>query len=104
MSTIGRPERRVLPPLEAGQRLDQPTFHERYEAMPPGTWAELVDGVVYMPSPMRGDHGMTSREISGWLFHYQRFTPRVLGADAATTILGHYGEPQPDGVLLIPEE
>jgi Uma2 family endonuclease len=72
--------------------------------MPPSTRAELVDGVVYMPSPMRGDHGLISREISGWLFHYQRFTPGIWGAAAATTILGQYGEPQPDGVLLIPEE
>jgi hypothetical protein len=28
---------KILPPLVAGQRLDQPTFHERYEAMPEGT-------------------------------------------------------------------
>ena len=35
MSTVDRPQPRVLPPLVAGQRLDQPTFHERYEAMPP---------------------------------------------------------------------
>jgi hypothetical protein len=42
MSTVDRPERKVLPPLVAGQRLDQPTFHERYEAMPPGTCAELI--------------------------------------------------------------
>ena len=37
--------------LVEGQRLDQPTFHALYEAMPPGTRAELIDGVVYMPSP-----------------------------------------------------
>ena len=58
MSTVERPaKRRTLPPLEAGQHLDQPTFHERYEAMPPDTRAELVGGVVYMPSPLRDDHG-----------------------------------------------
>ena len=38
--------------LVEGQRLDQPTFHALYEAMPPGTRAELIDGVVYMPSPV----------------------------------------------------
>ena len=38
--------------LVEGQRLDQPTFHALYEAMPPGTRAELIDGVVYMPSPL----------------------------------------------------
>jgi hypothetical protein len=57
MSTIDRRDSRVLPPLEAGQRLDQPTFHARYEAMPPEIRAELIDGIGHMPSPMRGDHG-----------------------------------------------
>ncbi|MFI5459734.1 MAG: hypothetical protein ACHRXM_30280 [Isosphaerales bacterium] len=37
--------------LVEGQRLDQPTFHALYEAMPPGTQAELINGVVLMPSP-----------------------------------------------------
>jgi hypothetical protein len=32
--------------LVEGQRLDQPTFHALYEAMPPGTRAELIGGVV----------------------------------------------------------
>jgi hypothetical protein len=43
--------------LVEGQRLDQPTFHALYEAMPPGTRAELIDGVVYLPSPVGLDHG-----------------------------------------------
>jgi Uma2 family endonuclease len=103
MSTIERPDRRVLPPLEAGQRLDQPTFHERYEAMPPGTRAELIGGVVYMPSPLSLDHGVPSRDVSGWLFHYQWLTRGVGGADNATAILGNFGEPQPDCILYIPE-
>ena len=33
--------------LVEGQRLDQPTFYSLYEAMPPGTRAELIGGVVY---------------------------------------------------------
>ncbi len=38
----------VDPPhgLVEGQRLDQPTFHALYEAMPPSTRAELINGVV----------------------------------------------------------
>jgi hypothetical protein len=40
----------ILPPLENGERLDQPTFHARYEAMPEGTRAELIGGIVYMHS------------------------------------------------------
>ena len=39
--------------LVEGQRSDQPTFHALYAAMPPGTRAELIDGVVSMPTPYR---------------------------------------------------
>jgi hypothetical protein len=96
--------RTTLPPLVAGQRLDQPTFHERYEAMPPDTRAELVGGIVYMPSPMRLDHGDESRIVAGWLDNYQRLTPGVEGGDAATVKLDLRGEPQPDHHLRIPAE
>ena len=57
MSVVDHPGTVGLPPLVAGQRLDQVTFHERYEAMPPGTRAELIDGVVFMPSPRGPEHG-----------------------------------------------
>jgi Uma2 family endonuclease len=104
MSTAERPKRKALPPLVAGQHLNQPTFHERYEAMPPETRAELVGGIVYMPSPMRGDHGEWSRIVSGWLDDYERFTPGVRGGDGSTVKLDPEGEPQPDHQLRIPAE
>ena len=77
MSTIDRPSAGTVPPLVAGERLDRATFHERYEAMPPETRAELVGGVVYMPSPLRDDHGEIDNDLSGWLFHYKSHTPGV---------------------------
>jgi Uma2 family endonuclease len=104
MSTVKRPKPKALPPLEAGQQLDQPAFHERYEAMPPETRAELVGGIVYLPSPMRGDHGRESRFVSGWLDRYESFTPCIEGADGATVKLDLRGEPQPDHFLLIVPE
>ncbi|MFI5461275.1 MAG: Uma2 family endonuclease [Isosphaerales bacterium] len=102
MSTAERVKPKTLPPLVPGQHLDQPTFHERYEAMPADTLAELVGGVVYMPSPMRLDHGKSSRFVAGWLFHYECHTSGIEGGDGSTVKLYRKGEPQPDHHLLIP--
>jgi Uma2 family endonuclease len=104
MSTAGRIKNKILPSLVAGQHLDQPTFHERYEAMPPETRAELVGGVVYMPSPVSKDHGEDDNDISGWLFHYKAFTPGVSSPNNATVKLDPTGEPQPDCQLRVPRD
>jgi Uma2 family endonuclease len=104
MSTVERPKRRTPPPLEAGQRLDQATFHERYEAMPPNTKAELVGGMVYMPSPLSDDHGEQDNDVSGWLFLYKVATPGLRSPNNATVKLDDLGEPQPDCQLRIPAE
>ena len=90
--------------LVEGQRLDQPTFHELYEAMPPGTRAELIDGVVYMPSPVGSEHGEAHVPVIVWLDYYADQTPGVKALDNATTILGWKSEPQPDGLLRIVAE
>jgi len=38
-------------PLENGDRLTRAEFERRYDAMPGVKKAELIEGVVYMPSP-----------------------------------------------------
>ncbi len=106
MSTVERaPSKptRILPPLEAGQHLDQPTFHERYEAMPEETWAELVGGVVYMPSPVRSEHGDYDEVVALWTATYRRATKGLRGGRNSTVILDISGECQPDGQLRIPQ-
>jgi Uma2 family endonuclease len=91
-------------PLVEGQWLDQPTFHLRYEAMPPGTRAELINGVAFMPEPFGVEHGKAIVPVTGWLAHYAE-QARVLDATRnATTILGPKNELQPDLSLLIPPE
>jgi hypothetical protein len=105
MSTVERRRPpKTLPPLVAGEHLDQPTFHERYEAMPSETRAELVDGVVYMPSPLSDDNGEEDNDVCGWLFHYKVYTLGVYSPNNATVKLYAKGEPQPDGQLFIPVE
>ncbi len=90
--------------LVEGQRLDQRTFHALYEAMPAGTRAELIDGVVYMPSPVDLAHSMAQVPVIVWLDYYAEKTPGVQVMDSPTTILGWKSEPQPDGLLrILPE-
>jgi Uma2 family endonuclease len=104
MSTIQPGQTTAETPLVAGQRLDQAEFHRRYEAMPPGVRAELIDGVVYMPSPVSREHAHADVNAIGWLLHYRHRTPGVEVLGDATTILGRKSEPQPDVLLrILPE-
>jgi len=104
MSTVDRQKPATLPPLIAGQRLDRATFHERYEAMPSSTRAELIGGIVHMPSPLSLDHGDENEPIVGWLFLYRRSTKGVKGSVNASTFLDDEAEPQPDVSLrILPE-
>src|SRR5438046_1060593 len=52
---IGEP-RRPIPPLESGDQLSRAEFERRYHAMPEIKKAELIEGVVRMPSPVRWNH------------------------------------------------
>jgi Uma2 family endonuclease len=90
--------------LVEGLRLDQPAFHALYEAMPPGTRAELIDGVVYMPSAVSVEHGEAHVPVIVWLDYYAEQTAGVRAMDNTTTILGWKSEPQPDASLrIVPE-
>jgi Uma2 family endonuclease len=99
MSTIDSPRT-----LVEGQRLDQPTFHALYEAMPPGTRAELINGVVLMSSPVGPAHGRAQVPTLVWLSYYQENTPGVESLDTTSTALGLKSEPQPDALLCILSE
>jgi hypothetical protein len=94
----------TLPPLIEGQRLDQPTFHSRYEAMPPGTRAELINGVVLMHGPAGLEHGRAHGPASIWLDYYSENTPGLEALIDTSTILSFRSETQPDVLLrILPE-
>jgi Uma2 family endonuclease len=90
-----------IPTLENGDRLDQPTFHARYLAMPEGIRAELIGGVVYMHSPAKRPHGRTTARVVAWLIAYEESTPGTEAYDNVSNLLGPESEPQPDACLLI---
>mgnify|MGYP001614264205 CR=1 FL=1 len=91
-------------PLETGDHLTRAEFERRYNAMPEVKKAELIEGVVYMSSPVRYKaHGKPHSEIHGWLFNYVVAKPGVEVADNATLRLDQDNDPQPDLILRLDE-
>jgi hypothetical protein len=82
----------ALPPLDSGDRLTRSEFERRYDAMPHLKKAELIEGVVYMPSPVRvRSHGKPHGQIMSWVGVYCAATPGVDFADNPTLRL----DPEP---------
>ena len=91
-----------IPPLEPGDRLSRDEFERRYGAMPQLKKAELIEGVVYMPSPVRfRRHGQPHVDFITWLGVYRSGTPGVMAGDNSTARLDLDNEPQPDALLMI---
>jgi len=95
----------IPPPLENGDRLTRQEFERRYDAMPQIKKAELIEGVVYMPSPVRHkSHSRPHSQIMTWLGTYWAATPGVDLGDNATVKLDADNEAQPDAFLRIEPE
>jgi len=89
------------PPLEHGDRLTAREFERRYEAMLHVKKAELIEGVVYMPSPVRVSHSVSHGIVMGWLGQYAASTPGLQLADNATLRLDPDNVVQPDALLWL---
>jgi Uma2 family endonuclease len=93
-----------IPALANGDRLSRSEFERRYQAMPEIKKAELIEGVVYMPSPVHASgHGQPHSAVVGWLTTYASRTPHVSVYDNTTVRLDLDNEPQPDVLLRIDE-
>src|SRR5438105_3402383 len=97
---------RVIPPdpplLEPGDHLTRAEFERRYDAMPQVKRAEVIEGVVYMPSPVRfRRHGGPHLKLATWLGTYEAHTPGVEAADNSTVRLDLDNEPQPDLLMIV---
>ncbi len=105
-----RPEERLPaagePLLEQGDRLSRAEFERRYEGMPHLKKAELIEGTVYMPSPLHArKHAKPHLQLGTWLGTYAAETPVVECFDNSTVRLDLDNEPQPDLVLIkLPEK
>ena len=101
-AALEQPDGRLSPYLEAGDRLSRAEFERRYEAMSHLRKAELIEGVVFMPSPVRlSRHGLPSAQLVTWLTVYMAGTSGVMVGDNCTVRLDLDNEPQPDALLFI---
>ncbi len=90
------------PTLANGDHLTRTEFERRYHQMPHLKKAELIEGVVYIGSPVRANqHGKPHAYIIGWLGFYHSATPGTNLSDNATVRLDFDNEPQPDALLRI---
>jgi Uma2 family endonuclease len=96
------PDPRPVLPLEPGDRLTRDEFERRYDAMPRLKKAELIEGVVYIPSPVRlRRHGEPHFQMIAWLGIYEAANPGVMGGGNSSVRLDLDNEPQPDALLMI---
>lgn len=110
MSTVER----SVPPLVAGDKLTTDEFLRRWEAMPGLKRAELIGGIVYlpspwikdyggvdMPSPLSRDHGGSDFQLGTWLGVYAAHTPGCEGGHGVTQVMTEEDSPQPDVHLRV---
>lgn len=103
-STLPLPTQRsrkpAVLPLENGEHLSVVDFLIRYEAAKDLKKCQLIEGTVYMPSPVRADaHAEPDSLVQGWLFSYAIRHPGVKTYPNATLLLDQENAPQPDAIL-----
>ena len=90
-------------PLVTGEKLTREEFLRRWEVLPELKHAELIGGVVYVPSPLSLAHSSHHSLANLWLGHYAAFTPGCGGGLEATWLM-LTDAPQPDVHLrILPE-
>lgn len=86
-----------------GDRMDRDEFLSRWERMPDVKFAELIDGVVYMPSPVSFEHMDHDGDMHVLLAHYV-IQARTCKLYPNGTWLMLESAPQPDVALaLLPQ-
>jgi len=90
-------------PLLPGQRLTREEFLRRWDALPELKNAELIDGIVYMPSPVSILHCEHDSVLIWWLTQFAIATPGCKCGNNGTWLMLE-SAPQPDSALrILPE-
>jgi hypothetical protein len=90
--------------FEPGDRMSREEFLDLWYKMPALKFAELIDGVVYMPPPISADHGRCNSMIKGGVIGlYAAYTPVCQALSNATWLMLD-SVPQPDSALLVAPE
>lgn len=90
--------------LRTGDRMTRSEFHALYLQTPKHFKAELIDGEVFVASPMKIDHSINQGPLAGALTHYENQTLGVQSGENATIVLDDKNEPQPDlFIRILPE-
>ncbi len=92
------------PRLENGDHLTRAEFERRYAAMPDVKKAELIEGMVIMPSPVSNTHSKANSVMVWWLVGYAAATPGTEVGENATVRLDLDNEVQPDAHLRLLEK
>jgi Uma2 family endonuclease len=95
LSPVAKP-----PVLVTGERMSLKEFFRRWEALPDLKHAELIDGVVYVPSPVSLEHGSLDTLVHWWLAQYALATPGCRAGNNSTWLM-RGSAPQPDAFLQI---
>ena len=91
----------TIPRLRNGDRLNRFEFARRYDADPDVTRAELIEGIVYVSSPVSlTHHAQPNSELVTWLGVFAASTAgAVRGGDNATVRFDLDNDVQPDALL-----
>jgi Uma2 family endonuclease len=91
----------VRPPgFVTGERLTVEEFLRRWDELPELKNAELINGVVYLSSPVGLEHGRLDTRIILWLAYYAQATPGCDSGNNSTWLMSG-SAPQPDAYLRI---
>jgi Uma2 family endonuclease len=89
----------LVPMLENGDRLTSAEFERRYEAMPELKKAELIEGVVFLSSPVSKGHSRAHSILGGWLLAYSAAHPEASSHNDGSVRLDIDNQFQPDVML-----